>query len=74
MQLYLQSVLIFAFLLPLQIHANQQLLLDDSSSYQITEDLEPLLELLNEKGFKIKFQKPPKKGVYGLFQSDNKIL
>ena len=74
MQLYLQSVLIFAFLLPLQIHADQQLLLDDRFSFQITEDLEPLLELLREKGFVVKFQKPPKKGVYGLFNSKNKIL
>ena len=61
-------------MLPLQIHADQQLLLDDRFSFQITEDLEPLLELLREKGFVVKFQKPPKKGVYGLFNSKNKIL
>ena len=61
-------------MLPLQIHADQQLLLDDRFSFQITEDLEPLLELLREKGFVVKFQKPAKKVVYGFFQSKNKTL
>jgi len=74
MQCYLLAQLIFSFWSPLQIHADQQLLLDDRSSFQITEDLEPLLELLSEKGFTVKFQQPPKKGVYGLFQSKNKTL
>ena len=74
MNCYLLAQLIFSFWSPLQIHADQQLLLDDRSSFQITEDLEPLLELLSEKGFTVKFQQPPKKGVYGLFQSKNKTL
>ncbi len=70
----LKSSLILTFLLPLQIHADQQFLFNDSSSFQITEDLKPLLELLDEKGFTIKFQKPPKAGVYGLFQSEYKKI
>ena len=74
MQWYLQAQLIFSFWSGLQIHADQQFLLDHSSSIKITEDLEPLLQLLREKGFTVKFQKPPKKGVYGLFQSENKTL
>ena len=74
MQWYLQAQLIFIFWSGLQIHADQQFLLNHSSSIKITEDIEPLLQLLREKGFTVKFQKPPKKGVYGLFQSENKTL
>ena len=74
MQWYLQALLIFSFWSTLQIHADQQLLLDESSYFLITDDLEPLLDLLSEKGFTVKFQQPPKKGVYGLFQIENKTL
>ncbi len=74
MEWYLQAQLIFSFWPGLKIHADQQYLLDNSSSIQITEDIEPLLQLLHNKGFTVKFQKPPKKGVYGLFQSKNKTL
>tara|TARA_Y100001968_G_scaffold278143_1_gene273341 strand:+ start:342 stop:833 length:492 start_codon:yes stop_codon:yes gene_type:complete len=73
MQWYLLAQLIFSFWSPLQIHADQQYLLD-YNSIQITEEIEPLLELLREKGFIVKFQKPPQKGIYGLFQSENKTL
>ena len=74
MQWYLQAQLIFSFWSPLPIHADQQFLLDHSSSFQISEDLQTLLELLHKKGFTVKFQKPPKKGVYGLFQTEKKTL
>ena len=74
MQWYIQAQIIFSFWSPLPIHADQQFLLDHSSSFQISEDLETLLELLHKKGFTVKFQKPPKKGVYGLFQTEKKTL
>ena len=35
---------------------------------QIPNDLNPLLDLLKKKGFQIKFESPPRRGVYGLFQ------
>ena len=74
MQWYIQAQLIFTFWSPLQIHADQQLLLDDRSSFKITEELDQLLELLSEKGFTVKFQQPPQKRVYGLFQIKKKYF
>ena len=41
---------------------------------ELSDDLIPLLNLLTKKGFKINFKKPPKKGVYGLFQAKSKTL
>ena len=41
---------------------------------RISEDLYPLINLLKEKGFKVKFDYPPREGVYGLFQSKTKTL
>ena len=43
-------------------------------SIQIFNDLEPLLDLLKKKGFNIKYEIPPKRGAYGLFQSKNKTI
>ena len=41
---------------------------------QIPNDLNPLLDLLKKKGFQIKFESPPRRGVYGLFQWKSKTL
>ena len=69
---YLLAILIFT-LSPIQVISNEQYLLEDIS-IQISEDLIPLLDLLYKKGFKVHFQNPPKKGVYGLFNSKSKII
>lgn len=41
---------------------------------KIPNDLNPLLNLLKKKGFQIKFESPPRRGVYGLFQRKSKTL
>ena len=43
-------------------------------SIQISNEVEPLLNLLKNKGFRIKYKTPPKRGVYGLFQSKKKTI
>ena len=67
------AVLIFILFSPIQVISSGQYTLDDIS-IQISEDLIPLLDLLHNKGFKVYFQNPPKKGVYGLFNSKSKII
>ena len=67
------AVLIFILFSPIQVISSGQYTLDDIS-IQISEDLIPLLDLLHNKGFKVHFQNPPKKGVYGLFNSKSKII
>ena len=67
------AVLIFILFSPIQVISIGQYSLDDIS-IQISEDLIPLLDLLHNKGFKVHFQNPPKKGVYGLFNSKSKII
>ena len=57
----------------MKVIAEQQPFIDDKS-IQISDDLIPLLDLLKEKGFNIKFEIPPRKGVYGLFESKNKTI
>ena len=73
MRRYLLAPLIFMFLSPKIVIADQQSSVDDIA-IQITDELKPLLDLLKEKGFNIKFEIPPRKGVYGLFQSKSKTL
>ena len=65
--------LIFLLLLPTKVIANRQSSIDDIS-VQLSDDLISLLDLLNEKEFNVKFEIPPKKGVYGLFQSKSKTI
>ena len=67
------AVLIFILFSPIQVISSGQYSLDNIS-IQISEDLIPLLDLLHNKGFKVYFQNPPKKGVYGLFNSKRKII
>ena len=73
MKRLLLSSLIFTLFLPVKVIADQQPSIDDIP-IQISDDLIPLLDLLKEKGFNIKFEIPPRKGVYGLFQSKNKTI
>ena len=73
MKRLLLSSLIFTLFLPVKVIADQQPSIDDIP-IQISDDLIPLLDLLKEKGFNIKFETPPRKGVYGLFQSKNKTI
>ncbi len=46
----------------------------EHSSIQISNELKPLLDLLKKKGFNIKYEIPPKRSVYGLFESRSKII
>jgi len=65
--------LILSLLSSFQILANQQSVLTEKA-IKISDDLIPLVDLLLEKGFKVKFQNPPRTGVYGLFHSKSKTL
>ena len=73
MKLLLLAHFIFTFLSPKIVIADQQPSVDDIS-IQISDELKPLLDLLKGKGFNLKFEIPPRKGVYGLFQSKSKTL
>ena len=64
---------LFGVLSPKIVIADQQPSVDDIS-IQISDELKPLLDRLKGKGFNLKFEIPPKKGVYGLFQSKSKTL
>ena len=65
--------LIFIFFSNEKVTAEKQLLPNDQS-FQITNDLILLLNLLKKKGFDIKFEFPPRKDVYGLFQIRSKTI
>ena len=58
---------------PIELDSKEKNYLEDKS-FQISEDLIPLLDLLREKGFNLKFEIPPRKDVYGLFDSKTKTL
>ena len=69
---FLFVAILFTFFTTFKITAQQDVLEDN---YLIVlDDLKPLIDLLIVKGFTIKFEIPPKKGVYGLFQSKSKTL
>ena len=69
---FLYVAILCTFFSTFKITAQQDVLEDN---YLIVlDDLKPLIDLLIVKGFKIKFETPPKKGVYGLFQSKSKTL
>ena len=71
--LLLLLLLIFPLLLNFKVSAEKQSV-SQNESFQISKDLMPLLDLLKKKGFNIKFEIPPRKNVYGLFQLKNKTL
>ena len=69
---FLYVAILFTFFSTFKITAQQDVLEDN---YLIVlDDLKPLIDLLIVKGFTINFEIPPKKGVYGLFQSKSKTL
>ena len=69
---FLFVAILFTFFTTFKITAQQDVLEDN---YLIVlDDLKPLIDLLIVKGFTIKFEIPPKKGIYGLFQSKSKTL
>ena len=65
--------LILSLLSSSQIIANQQSV-STEKAIKISDDLIPLLDLLLEKGFKVKFQNPPKTGVYVYFTLKAKLF
>ena len=65
-------LLLAALALPTAVNANETLLGD--KYLHVLDDLKPLLNLLRDKGFIIKFQNPPQQGVFGFFQSKNKTI
>ena len=73
MKYLLIAPLIFSLFLPVEIIAERKPSKDDIS-IQLSDELISLLDLLNEKKFNIKFEIPPRKGVYGLFQSKSKTI
>ena len=73
MKYLLIAPLIFSLFLPVEIIADRKPSKHDIS-IQLSDELISLLDLLNEKEFNIKFEIPPRKGVYGLFQSKSKTI
>ena len=69
---FLFVAILFTFFTTFKIKAQQDVLEDNYLT--VLDDLKPLIDLLKVKGFTIKFEIPPKKGVYGLFQSKSKTL
>ena len=64
---------IFTIILDFKVIAEKRYILQNES-FQNSNDLIPLLDLLKKKGFNIKFEIPPRKNVYGLFQLKTKTL
>ena len=69
---FFYAAFLFTFFTTFKTSAKQDVLED--TYIIILDDFKPLIDLLKVKGFKIKFKIPPKKGVYGLFQSKSKTL
>ena len=79
MKRLVHALFVINFLLPQQVFSqvNSNSAKNPSQkdiSIQISNELKPLLELLKNKGFHIKYEIPPKRGAYGLFQSKNKTI
>lgn len=70
-RLLLKSLIIF--FLPITLKAEQKVFWE-GIPFKLSDDLIPLLEVLKQKGFNVKFEIPPRKNVYGLFQSKSKTL
>lgn len=73
MKRLLLKYLIIIFFLPNALNTEQKVFWKDIS-FNLSDDLIPLLEVLKQKGFNVKFEIPPRKNVYGLFQSKSKTL
>ena len=73
MKSLLIAPVMFLLLLSIKVKAELQPSIEDIS-IQISDELISLLDLLKEKGFNIKFEIPPRKDAYGLFQSKSKTL
>ena len=69
---FLYAAFLCSFFTTIKTNAKNHVL-EDKYVY-IFDELRPLINLLKTKGFKIKFEIPPKKGVYGLFQNKSKTL
>ena len=69
---FLYAAFLCLFFTTIKTNAKNHVL-EDKYVY-IFDELRPLINLLKTKGFKIKFEIPPKKGVYGLFQNKSKTL
>ena len=79
MKRLVHALFVINFLLSLQVFAqansNSAKNLSQKDIFiQISNELKPLLDLLKNKGFHIKYEIPPKRGAYGLFQSKEKII
>ena len=59
--------------MPITLKAEQKVFWE-GIPFKLSDDLIPLLEVLKQKGFNVKFEIPPRKNVYGLFQSKSKSL
>lgn len=59
--------------MPITLKAEQKVFWE-GIPFKLSDDLIPLLEVLKQKGFNVKFEIPPRKNVYGLFQSKSKTL
>ena len=70
-RLLLKSLIIF--FLPITLKAEQKVFWE-GIPFKLSDDLIPLLEVLKQKGFNVKFEIPPRKKVYGLFQIKSKTL
>ena len=69
---FLYAAFLCTFFATIKTNAKNHVL-EDKYVY-IFDELRPLINLLKKKGFKIKFEIPPKKDVYGLFQNKSKTL
>ena len=68
---FLYAAFLCLFITTIKTNAKNHVL-EDRYVY-IFDELRPLIYLLKMKGFKIKFDIQPKKGVYGLFQNKAKL-
>ena len=79
MKRLVHSLFVINFLLSQQVFSQVNLYSSKNLSHkdisiQIFNELKPLLDLLKNKGFHIKYEIPPKRGAYGLFQGKEKTI
>ena len=70
--LLIRSIILIVFT-PILLNAKQKVFLEDIS-FNLSDDLITLINLLKKKGFNVKFDVPPRKDVYGLFHLKSKTL
>ena len=73
MKRFLLASTLFILFSQIELVAKQEFIKDDIT-FKISDDLLPLINLLKKKGFNVKFETPPIKNVYGLFNTKNKTL